>query len=131
MNCEKCNSQNSADAKFCHKCGSVIKNNSTNVTGSVDIYFQKQEFGCQICGDLNPTRQVTFYQNIGYIVGYQYSSIKGRLCKKCINNEFKKRTLTTLFLGWWSGHSLFIAPYYLISNLINYLPTIGMKDKEN
>ncbi|MCR4330214.1 MAG: zinc ribbon domain-containing protein [Candidatus Roizmanbacteria bacterium] len=128
MLCQNCNSNTNADAKFCHKCGEPLE--EKQVQGSVETYFAKQTRGCQLCGSLAPTKNVEFNQNIGMIFARRYSSVKGRFCKKCINREFKKKTLTTLFLGWWSATSLIIAPFYLISNLVRFIPTIGMKHEE-
>ena len=128
MTCKNCNSNNSADAKFCHKCGKPLE--TEQAKGSVDTYFAKQTRGCQLCGSLAPTKNVEFHQNIGMIFARQYSTAKGRFCKKCINQEFKKKTLTTLFLGWWGTISFIITPFYLINNVVRFIPTIGMKHEE-
>jgi len=97
------------------------------ISGSVDTYFAKQERGCQICGSLAPTKQVEFNQNIGYLIARSYSSIKGRLCKQCINKEFRNRTLITFFFGWWGTISFFVTPVYLIGNIFSFLPTLKME----
>ena len=128
MPCKNCRSSNNADAKFCHTCG--IPLGSEQARGSIDTYFAKQTRGCQLCGSLAPTKNVEFYQNIGMIFGRRYSSVNGRLCKKCINREFKSRTLVTLFFGWWSGLSLIIAPIFLLYNVVRFILTIGMKQEE-
>ncbi len=131
MNCKKCNTTNSTDAKFCRQCGETLHAEQLKEQrGSVDTYFAKQTRGCQVCGSLAPTKYVEFYQNVGMILARQYSSMKGRLCKKCINREFKKRTLTTLFLGWWGTISFIITPFYLINNVARFVPTMGMKQEE-
>lgn len=124
MVCKKCETNNSPDAKFCTKCGTEI---SKTITGSVDSYFAKQEHGCQICGSLAPTRKVEFSQNIGYLLARSESSIKGRLCKNCIDKEFRKKTLITLFFGWWGVISFIMTIIFLLSNFYNFIPTIGMK----
>lgn len=127
MICKNCKKKNNKDAQFCLKCGKPLE---SEIKGSVDTYFAKQSKGCQICGSLATTKYVEFYQNIGMVLARQYSSIKGRLCKKCINKEFKKRTLTTLFLGWWGTISFIITPIYIINNVSRFIPTIGMNEKE-
>lgn len=124
MTCHKCGINNDYDSKFCIKCGSKL--NDIKINGSVDLYFAKQNNGCQMCGSLVPTRQVSFNQNIGYVFARSYSSLKGRLCKKCIDKEFKKMTLITLFLGWWGTISFLVTPFYLIGNLYNFGRSIGM-----
>ncbi len=127
MTCENCKAKNSEEAKFCTKCGTALE---SKARGSVDTYLAKQTRGCHICGSLAPTKNVEFYQNIGMLFARQYSSVKGRLCKKCINIEFKKKTLTTLVLGWWGTISFFITPFYLLNNIIRFVPTIGMSEEE-
>lgn len=82
---------------------------------------------CQLCGRLAPTKQVNFNQNIGLVAVRRYSYVKGQLCKDCINKEFTRKTLTTLFMGWWGLISMFITPIYLLGNIVSFLPTIGMK----
>lgn len=123
MFCEKCGKSNPKSNNFCQHCGTIInKNNpSSPVFGPTNNH-------CQVCGSLTPTKYVEFYQNIGMLVMRQSSSIKGNLCKKCINREFKKRTLTTLFLGWWGMISFFLTPIYLINNIGRFVPTIGMRE---
>lgn len=128
MVCIKCKEKNSNDAKFCIKCGAELSKSTDN--GAVDTYFAKQQRGCQICGSLAPTKQIEFNQNVGYVFARSYSSIKGRLCKICINKEFTRKTLITLFFGWWGTISFFVTPVYLIGNLFNYIPTIGMESEK-
>jgi len=127
MKCKNCKEENDSSSKFCTKCGSELEK---EIKGSVDTYFAKQSRGCQICGSLASTKYVEFYQNIGMVFQREYSSIKARLCKKCINREFKRKTLTTLFLGWWGSISFLITPFYLLNNVIRFVPTIGMKHDE-
>ena len=127
MICKNCQSNNNEGAKFCNRCGKLLE---IQGKGSVDTYFAKQTRGCQLCGSLAPTKNVEFHQNVGMVFARQYSSVKGRLCKKCINREFKKRTLTTLFFGWWGTISLIITPIYLINNVVYFIPSIGMKQEE-
>ncbi len=129
MLCPNCKTNNSNGAKFCAKCGNQLIG-ETKPMGSVDTYFAKQTRGCQICGSLAPTKYVEFYANIGMLLARRYYSMKGRLCKKCINREFKEKTLTTLFLGWWSTISFIITPFYLINNIARFIPTIGMRQEE-
>ncbi len=127
MICKNCKEKNSENAKFCFNCGKPLEKEAK---GSVDTYFAKQTRGCQLCGSLAPTKNVRFYQNIGMLIAFQYSSIGGIFCKKCINEEFKKKTLTTLLLGWWGVISFFVAPLFIFYNVIRFIPTIGMSKEE-
>lgn len=125
MICDYCKNKNDTDAKFCVSCGKPLER---EIKGSVDEYFAIQYRGCQICGSLAPTKQVEFNQNVGYLIARSYSQIKGRLCKNCIDREFRKKTLITLFFGWWGTISFFITPVYLIGNIVNFIPTISLKN---
>jgi len=69
---------------------------------------------------------VEFSQNVGYIIMRQHSTLRGTLCKQCINQEFWHRTLITLFFGWWGTVSLFVAPVYIVRNTFRFVPTLGM-----
>ena len=128
MFCQNCKKENGEDAKFCLYCGNPLRNEAL---GSVDTYFAKQAKGCQICGSLASTKQVEFYGNIGMLFARRNYSIKGKLCKRCINREFTNKTLMTLILGWWGTISFIITPFYLINNIVRFIPTLGMKQEDN
>jgi hypothetical protein len=81
---------------------------------------------CQLCGVEAPTRYVAFYQNIGALVMHFHRNIKGYLCKRCINANFWKMTGTTIGIGWLGPHSIIIAPFLVINNIVRYVGTIGM-----
>lgn len=127
MICKNCKTQNDANAKFCFKCGNLLEQESR---GSVDTYLAKQTRGCQTCGSLAPTKNVHFFQIIGMIYLLQYSSIKGRLCKSCIDREFKTRTIKTLLVGWLGVISAILTPFAIAYNIIRFVPTIGMSREE-
>lgn len=127
MTCKNCKAQNDANAKFCFKCGNSLKEEPR---GSVDTYLAKQTRGCQVCRSLAPTKYIHFYQIIGMIYVLQYSSIKGRLCKNCIDKEFKARMTKTLLLGWLGVISAILTPFAATYNIIRFVPTIGMSKEE-
>lgn len=131
MLCQSCSTSNSTDAKFCRKCGNPIDSVTAQRQGSVDAYFAKQTRGCHICNSLADTKSVNFYQLIGMVIILRYSSIKGRLCKKCINREFKTKTITTFLFGWWGAISFFLTPLVIVYNIIRYIPSMGMSELEN
>ncbi len=81
---------------------------------------------CQSCGIEAPTKQVTFYQNIGALVVRFSQSVDGLLCKNCIHKNFWKMTLTTLVLGWWGIISLIVPPIFLLNNIFRYLFSLSM-----
>jgi hypothetical protein len=82
---------------------------------------------CQGCGIEAPTKYVSFYQNIGALVMRFHRSIKGNLCKRCINKYFWEYTLITLGLGWWGMISFFLTPFFVINNVVRYLGALGLE----
>lgn len=89
----------------------------------------RRPMSCDMCGARRPTKYVEFYQNIGVVVLRFSKSVKGDLCKPCINQSFWSLTLVTLALGWWGIISFFVTPIFLIQNTARFLTTIGM-DRE-
>ncbi|MFA4998602.1 MAG: zinc ribbon domain-containing protein [Candidatus Paceibacterota bacterium] len=94
--------------------------------GNVKAFNRGYDY-CQVCGDYAPTKYVEFYQNIGMFLARQSKSIKGKLCKNCINKNFGDFTLTTLFLGWWGIISFFLTPFYILNNIFRYLTCLRLK----
>ncbi len=76
---------------------------------------------CEACLRAAPTKQVAFYQNIGALVMRFHKTLKGNLCRQCIDKYFWEYTLYTLFLGWWGVISLIVTPFFLLNNVIRYL----------
>ncbi len=52
--------------------------------------------------------------------------VEGHLCKSCIHKHFWEMTTTTLFLGWWGIISFIVTPFFLLSNIGQYLLCLGM-----
>lgn len=119
MNCPACHTSIDSNAKFCFKCG-ILMPSSKNIVGSVDLYFKKKELSCQICGQMEPSAQAEFHENIGMFFQRHEKHITGRFCRDCAKKYFKKYTITTLILGWWGVISLFLSPIYIIGNIYNY-----------
>jgi hypothetical protein len=82
---------------------------------------------CDVCGRRAPTRYVEFYQNIGMLIMRTSKSVKGELCKVCINKHFWEFTLITAVAGWWGMISLFLTPIFLANNVFRFCTTLGMK----
>ena len=82
---------------------------------------------CQSCGVDAPTKHVEFHQNIGALVVRFSKSIKGELCKNCINKYFWRFTLIDLLLGWWGVISLIMTPIFIINNIIRYIGSLGLE----
>jgi hypothetical protein len=82
---------------------------------------------CQCCGNVAPTKYVEFYQNVGALVVRFSKSVKGELCKRCINEYFTKFTLTTVAVGWLGIISAIVTPFIVLNNIVRFCGTIGMK----
>ncbi len=82
---------------------------------------------CESCGVPAETRYAVFYQLIGMIILQRRSSIKGKLCKACIDYYFWNFTGKTILFGWWGFKSFIMTPFILIINIYRYLITRGMK----
>jgi len=81
---------------------------------------------CDVCGQRAPTKYVEFYQNIGMLIMRTSKSVKGELCKECINKHFWEFTLITAVAGWWGMISLFLTPVFLANNIFRFCTTLGM-----
>ncbi len=81
---------------------------------------------CQLCGVEAETKYVEFYQNIGAFIMRFHKSLKGKLCKNCIHQQFWGFTLVNVTLGWWGVISLIVTPCFLINNAVRYLMCLSM-----
>jgi hypothetical protein len=82
---------------------------------------------CESCGIPAETKYVEFYENVGLLVMRQHRSVKGNLCKACIDFYFWNLTGKTMLLGWWGMISLIVTPFILLNNLFRFLFTLGMQ----
>lgn len=80
-----------------------------------------QNPGCQVCGRHAPTKHVTFMQNVGAIVIRFPRTIRGYLCRSCIDRYFWKYTLITFFFGWWGVISFFYSLVSIPTNIVQFL----------
>jgi hypothetical protein len=76
---------------------------------------------CEACLRAAPTKQIELYQNIGALVMRFHKTLKGNLCRQCIDKYFWEYTLYTLFLGWWGVISFIVTPIFLVNNVVRYL----------
>ena len=81
---------------------------------------------CQACGVRGPTRHIEFYQNIGAAIMRFHKSVKGHLCRECIERFFWPFTGKTLLFGWFGVISAVIYPFILLNNLIRYLGALDL-----
>jgi hypothetical protein len=76
---------------------------------------------CASCGLEAPTKDVTLYQNIGMLMLRRSATVKGSLCKPCIDSYFWNYTLVNLTLGWWGLISLVLTPIFIVNNLVQFI----------
>ncbi len=81
---------------------------------------------CDTCGAHAPTKYVELYQNIGMLVLRSSKSVKGDLCKPCINRYFWQFTLVTAVVGWWGMISMIVTPIFLANNIFRFCTTLRM-----
>jgi hypothetical protein len=78
---------------------------------------------CEVCNARGPTAYVEFHQNIGLVLARLSKSVKGELCRTCIDKHFWEFTLVTVLLGWCGFISLFVAPIFVVSNVLRFVGT--------
>jgi hypothetical protein len=76
---------------------------------------------CQACGRHAPTQNVTFMQNVGLLVIRFPRTIRGFLCRTCIDQYFWRYTLITFFFGWWGVISFFYSLVSIPVNISNFV----------
>lgn len=79
---------------------------------------------CWICGAYGRTWKVTYRQNIGALFVRFHKKLPAELCRSCAGKYFWEYSLTTLFLGWWGVISAIVTPFFLLGNVISYLPSM-------
>ena len=83
---------------------------------------------CRSCGVLAPTAPVTFRQNVGMVVTRQSAEATGAMCRRCARAYFRSYTLTTFFVGWCGVISFFIAPVFVLLNIIQYIKVMHLPE---
>ncbi|MEO7908402.1 MAG: hypothetical protein ABIV47_02015 [Roseiflexaceae bacterium] len=81
---------------------------------------------CQSCGLESPTKDVTLHQNIGMLMLRRSQTIKGSLCKPCIDSYFWRFTVVNAMLGWWGLLSLIMTPIFIINNVFQFIGSRGL-----
>src|SRR5688500_8835840 len=81
---------------------------------------------CELCGTLAPCAMITLHQNVGVLIIRFPRVISGRLCKRCIDDNFRRMSAISFFLGWWGIISFFFTLFTLPMNVIAWLGTWSM-----
>jgi len=82
---------------------------------------------CQVCGRDAPVKLVTFMQNIGLLFMRLPKTVRGYLCRHCIDKYFFEMTTITFFFGWWGVISFIYTLIALPTNLYNYFSALGLQ----
>lgn len=82
---------------------------------------------CSRCRREAPVRWKHFRRNVGLLLVRLEGEEEGLMCRPCIDATYWRFTSVTAILGWWSITSLFLAPWYLITNTWQFFTTLGMK----
>jgi hypothetical protein len=75
---------------------------------------------CQLCGRAAATKQVTLMRNIGCVVLRFPRTIRGALCRHCIDKYFWEYTTVSFFLGWWGIISFFTTLVAIPANVVAF-----------
>ena len=72
---------------------------------------------CQSCGNLRAIAPITLRRNVGMLFARQTHTLKGNMCKTCINKQFWIFQGKNLAFGPWGMISLIATPIYFFTNL--------------
>lgn len=92
-----------------------------------NVYPNDRRNICESCGLPIETKYIEIYQNIGLLIMRRFGSVKGWLCKSCIEYHFWTMTGKTMLFGWWGVISFLITPFLLINNFLRYLSSLTME----
>ncbi len=81
---------------------------------------------CRHCG-ASPSLKAKVRGHRGLIVLMQFRSLDGPFCRDCGIAAVRSMSAQTLWLGWWSGLSLLVAPIVLIMNMVQRIRFNGLE----
>lgn len=126
--CPRCGAAVEGGTGTCNHCGFVLAQVRTDSPpfdtpslGGAQRGTAAQPFSmpCQVCGSQAPTTPVVFRQNIGAVIMRFSKTLDARLCSACIWKNFAKYTLVTAAVGWCGVISVFVAPVFVVLNIVN------------
>lgn len=116
----------SAGEPSCPKCGVVFAKLALSGTAtawqaapppSVDPHEEE----CDSCGGPGPLVATQFRQTIGAVILRFEKTVAGYLCSDCTRSHFVSCTTTTAVAGWFGAISLVLTPWFILTNIQNYL----------
>ena len=121
--CPRCGQTQPAPSETCERCGVVFaKLSSIERPQLVGLSTATAPTpACQVCKGPGPVAPATFRQNVGALVMRFEKRVKGNMCRRCMSQKFWSFTLTTAAIGWLGMISLFVAPIYVVMNIVEYV----------
>ncbi len=119
----------SAGEPSCPKCGVVFAKLTLSETAtalqaasppSVPARDPEEE-ECDSCGGPGPLVATQFRQTIGAVLLRFEKTVEGYLCSDCARSHFVSCTTTTAVAGWFGIISLVLTPWFILTNIQNYL----------
>lgn len=123
--CPKCGARVLQASDSCVQCGVIfakIKADSPALPSGADWSPATAiaTTRCDSCGRTGPVANAEFRQHIGALVVRFQKSVGGDLCAGCVSNYFWKFTAVTALVGWCGVISFFMAPIFVVLNIVNF-----------
>jgi len=76
---------------------------------------------CKCCGQMKITQLAFLVENISYFYARRERRFQNYMCFSCMTRTFAVFEARTLLGTWWGIIGMFVGPWYLLWNLIEYL----------
>jgi len=64
---------------------------------------------------------ISFHRNAGMLILRRTYTLRGDLCKSCMNRAYWAFTGRNFVQGWWGTISLLITPVYFVMNTYSFV----------
>ncbi len=123
--CPKCGAQVLQPSDSCVQCGVIfakIRPESAALKGAAEWSPATAiaTTRCDSCGMPGPVANAEFRQHIGAFVMRFQKSVAGDLCEGCVSSYFWRFTAVTTLVGWCGVISIFMAPIFVVLNIVNF-----------
>jgi hypothetical protein len=76
---------------------------------------------CQICKQMRSVVAISFHRNVGMLILRRTYTLRGDLCKSCMNRAYWAFTWRNFVQGWWGTISLLITPVNFVMNTFSFV----------